>query len=332
MSSRKRGSDNEQPPVFGRVHDSPVVRLIEPASAGPAAVVGASGFIGTALVRRLELLGVPVQSFTRDVPFTVGSRRLAPGPESVRTVFWLAASVNPAVAEARPDLIGLDQAALADALEALETSVHPPLVVLVSSGGTVYDASAAPPYSEDSAVSGSTAYARSKLALERALQSSALPKTCKVVLRVANAYGPGQAARRGLGVVAHWLASAAGGGPLVLIGDKNTVRDFVYIDDIVDALVAVHRADGALPPVLNIGSGHGTTLGQLADTVLEVVDDPTVAVEVRPARSFDLSRTWLDTSFASRVLGWQAKTSLHDGVVAAWRALRGDTAADQARG
>lgn len=288
-----------------------------------ATVVGASGFIGAALVRRLTADGVPVESFTRDRPFAAPPEVQASRTAGWRpgTLFWLAANVNPAVAEARPDLVEVDECAFERALRALEAGESPPRVVLLSSGGTVYDTTRPPPYSETSPVAPTTTYARSKLALERALRSSSLPPECQLVVRVANAYGPGQLARRGQGVVAHWLRAAADGRPLVLIGDKESTRDYVYIDDIVDALVAIHDAPGALPPILNVGSGRGTSLAELAQTVLDVVGDPGLTIETRPARGFDVARTWLDPTLAAEILGWRPKTSLHEGVAATWLAL-----------
>jgi UDP-glucose 4-epimerase len=285
-----------------------------------ATVVGASGFIGAALVRRLVADGVPVESFTRDRPFAASPLEQPPALRPRRTVFWLAANVNPAVAEERPDLVDLDQCTFEQALRVLEASEAPPRVVLLSSGGTVYDTTLPPPYSETSPVTTTAAYARSKLALERALRSSSLPPDRRVVVRVANAYGPGQQARRGQGVIAHWLQAAAVRRPLVLIGDKESVRDYVYIDDIVDALVAIHHADDAVPPILNVGSGRGTSLGELAHTVLDVVGDRSLTIDVRPARGFDVPRTWLDPTLAERTLGWRPRTSLREGVAAAWRA------------
>jgi UDP-glucose 4-epimerase len=290
---------------------------------GTAAIVGASGFIGSALVQRLASAGVPVESFTREAPFVAGPSGKCPGTARLRTVYWLASSVNPVIAEERPDLVDLDMSVFEHALEALEADTDPPTTVLLSSGGTVYDPGNPPPYHEASPVKARTAYARSKLALEQALCSSSIPPGRRLVVRVANAYGPGQQARRGQGVVAHWLKAAANHESLVLMGDAGTVRDYIYIGDLVDALVAVHHADRDLPPILNVGSGRGTTLGELAQTVLDVVDDPSVGIEVRPARSFDLSRTWLDTTLATRTLGWRPRTSLSDGVVAAWKELVG---------
>ncbi len=284
----------------------------------PAAVIGANGFIGSAVVARLHADGVPVWSFTRGVPFVSSSGRLDPAVEASRTVFWLAASVNPAVAEERPDLVEADQAAFETLLAGLEAIDDPARVVLLSSGGTVYDPDAEPPYREDGPLRPVTAYGRAKLRLERALAGARLPAGHGVVVRVANAYGPGQPVGRGQGVIAHWLRAAAAGDPLVLLGDPGTVRDYVYIGDIADALARIHQV-ASVPPVLNVGSGSPLSLGELASIIVDVVDDPAIEIHVRPARTFDLSRTWLDVRLAEAALGWRAQTSMADGVRASWR-------------
>lgn len=287
-------------------------------SARPAAVIGANGFIGSAVVSRLHAGGVPVWSFTRGVPFVSSSGRLDPAVEASRTVFWLAASVNPAVAEERPDLVEADQAAFESLLAGLEAIDDPARVVLLSSGGTVYDPDAEPPYREDGPLRPVTAYGRAKVRLEEALAAARLPAGRGVVVRVANAYGPGQPVGRGQGVIAHWLRAAAAGEPLVLLGDPATVRDYVYIGDIADALARIHQV-ASVPPVLNVGSGLPLSLGDLASIIVGVVADPAIEIQVRPARRFDLSRTWLDVGLAEAALGWRAGTSMADGVRAAWR-------------
>ena len=83
--------------------------------------------------------------------------------------------------------------------------------------------------------------------------------------------------------MAHWLQAAADGRPLVLIGDKESVRD-MCTSTTSSMLSSPSTADGALPPVLN-GSGHGTSLAELADTVLEVVGDRALTIDARPARA-----------------------------------------------
>jgi UDP-glucose 4-epimerase len=270
----------------------------------------------------VEADGLRVRTFTREVPFRSGSGCLAPELEASDTLYWRCTSVNPAVAEERPDLVAYDHDQFTALLRGLELVRDAPRVVLLSSGGTVYDPASGPPYREDSPVGGTTAYARAKLELERALHSADLPAAAKVVVRAANAYGPGQPARRGQGVIAHWLNAARRGDPLVLLGERDTVRDFVHIDDLVDAMVRLDACAGGPPPILNVGSGARTSLGDLAEIVLRVVDDPALTFEVRPARPFDRPSTWLDIGLAARTLGWRPRTPMTDGVASAWRHLR----------
>ena len=237
-------------------------------------------------------------------------------------MFWLATSVNPAVAEERSDLVAYDHDQFTTLLQGLESVRPAPRVVLLSSGGTVYDPAEQPPYREDSPIRATTAYARAKVELERALLGSDLPNGRKVVVRAANAYGPGQPARRGQGVIAYWLNAVRRGDPPVLLGDRETVRDYVYIEDLVDALITVHESSAAVPPVLNVGSGRSTSLGELSEIVLAAVGDPKLTFEHRPARSFDRPSTWLDIQLAGRTLGWQPTTPMADGVASAWRHLQ----------
>lgn len=287
-----------------------------------AAVVGANGFVGSALVARLRSRSVPVARFTRDVPLVSDLGLLVPEAAEATTLYWLAASVNPAVAEEHPELVEADHDAFTRFLAAAERTPNPPRVALLSSGGTVYDPATSPPYTEDSPVGPTTAYGRSKVGLEQALLGSQLPGGHKLVARVANVYGPGQPARRGQGVIAHWLQAAASGDPLVIIGDPRTVRDYVYIDDVVDLLEILHTITRPLPDVVNVGSGEATSLEDLAKVVLDAISDPEVAFERTPPRDFDLSQTWLEISRAERDLGWRPRTELADGVARAWAAVK----------
>lgn len=294
-----------------------------PAPFGAAAVVGARGFIGSVLLARLRAQHVSVSAFTRDVPFVYPFGHLDDDPGVPRTVFWLAGSTNPALAEQRPDLVDGDEAALAAMLDAVSSAARPPRVVLVSSGGTVYDPAYPPPYDEASPLGPTTAYGRAKVRLEAALDRSGLPAGCWTIVRVSNAYGPGQRVGEGQGVIAHWLHAAAHGDPLVLFGDPATVRDFVYVDDVADALVRLHRVPEA-PPVVNVGSGEPTTLAELLTIVCNVAGRRAADVVTDPARTFDQSRTWLDVGRARRELGWRPATSLAAGIAATWADLVAD--------
>jgi UDP-glucose 4-epimerase len=277
-----------------------------------AAVVGAGGFIGSRLRERLVAAGIP----------TVGATAASPLRTPARTVYFVAGSVTPSSAERYPDRVAAHLASFRALLDFLAGSGIRPTVVLASSGGTVYDENIPPPYAETSAVAPSSAYGRAKLAMERELLARGDDIT-GVVLRLANVYGPGQRVGTGQGVVAYWLDAVAGGRPLVVYGDPGTTRDYVYVDDVVDAMVRIHRA-GPLPDVLNIGSGVPTSLSELLATVEKAVSGHlaghTVDVRFERHRWFDRRDVWLDTGLAARTLHWHARTGLDDGIARTWRA------------
>jgi UDP-glucose 4-epimerase len=283
-------------------------------------VVGPDGFLGSALTRRLDAVGEAPYRFTRNERWC-GARSEAAGLlRETDVVYWLAGSVNPATADSGVELIDADLAALSlFAAAARGSSIR--RVVFASSGGTVYKTGDAPPYGETDPTLPVSTYGRYKLRQEQLL-TELLPDDVElVVLRIGNAYGPGQPVGTGQGVIAYWLDAALNGQPLVLFGDPGTTRDFTYVDDVAAALAHF----GAVPvgtrrEVFNIGSGTPTRLGDLARTIMEVAGMPSLRLDVRAARPFDVPHVWLDTARAADA-GWRPSTSLTTGIERTWRAL-----------
>ena len=122
------------------------------------------------------------------------------------------------------------------------------------------------------------------------------------MLRFANVYGPRQDAGLEGGVVAIFLERMARGEETTIYGDGLQERDFIYVDDIVAAmLAAVGRAGG----VLNVGTGEATSVLDLHRACSAVAGsgaEPTFA----PARLGDVARSVLDVSRGEAELGWQA--------------------------
>ncbi|WP_435736703.1 NAD-dependent epimerase/dehydratase family protein [Cellulosimicrobium sp. PMB13] len=279
-----------------------------------AVIVGARGFIGRALARKLVADGYEVSDVTRSFPLEPGTSTWSAAAHD-STIYWCASTINPQIAERHPELVHSDRMAFRDLLTGLRAEGSTSRVVLLSSGGTVYGDAGAPPFTESVTVRPTTAYGRAKAVLEEDLHELAPPGS--VAVRVSNAYGPGQRTAPGQGVLGHWLRAVAAGRTVHVFGDLRSVRDYVFIDDLVDGLARLHAAP-ALPAVLNLGSGVPTTLAEVLAVVREVAGEQVPQVEIDPARSFDADRVWLDVSAAREAVGWIPSTPLATGTKAMW--------------
>jgi len=273
-------------------------------------VVGARGFIGRALCAKFDTLNVPALPLDRgDLDSPDAVVRIG----ECRTIYWAASTINPAIAVDEPERVAVDQAAFSAFLDLLAKLASPPQVVLLSSGGTVYGRDI-PPFTEDTPARPDTAYGRAKLDLERELSVRPLPQ---VIARISNAYGPGQRPARGQGVIGYWLSAVAARRPLRVIGSLDVVRDYLYIDDLVTALVALHEPDNS-PNLLNLASGVPTTLREVLATIASVTGVERPKIELVPQRDFDLDEVWLDATLAYQTLGWKPQTNLATGIAATW--------------
>jgi UDP-glucose 4-epimerase len=266
----------------------------------------------------MEARGATVARYTAESPLLRGDV-VDEGAARARTLVWAASRVNPVLAAERPDLVAAERADLADALRALAALPNPPRVVFLSSGGTVYGPPDRAPFSESCVAHPVNAYGTLKRELERELFHSGLDV---VAARISNAYGPGQVPAPGQGVIAHWLAAASGRTPISVFGDRVSTRDYVFIDDIVEAVARIHDFPQALPPVLNVGSGSPSTLDDVLSAVAAAVGADGLDIREAPKRATDTASTWLEVSLARDVLGWEAKVGLDEGVARAWASMR----------
>jgi UDP-glucose 4-epimerase len=310
------------PSVEASVPDRPTV-----------AVLGARGFVGRAIVSALRARDVPTVLRTSDRP-AVHRGDLDPAVAGAASVLVVTGRTNPAMAERDSATADRELAESRELFDLLTESrgrlPGSQRILLASSGGSVYDTRQPPPYRETSATAPSSAYARLKLDIEDAFLSTAVPGSERTVLRLSNAYGPGQRTGTGQGVVGHWFEALRSGEPVRLFGDPDTIRDYVYIDDIAAAFVAAHLTDGPLPSILNVGSGRPTSLRELLSLVLHAADRPDQPVEFTSDRPFDRRHTWLDISEARRVLGWRPTTSLEAGLRLSWNHLTTSSTFDPA--
>lgn len=139
-------------------------------------------------------------------------------------------------------------------------------------------------------------------------------------LVLANVYGPRQVPRGGTGVVAIFAEALASGTPVTIFGDGHQTRDYVFVDDVVDAFARAATKGGGL--VCNIGTGHETSVNVLYRTMTDVAGVPPRARHA-PARAGEVLRSSLDVSRAAIHLGWHPWTALVDGVAVVVEGARG---------
>jgi UDP-glucose 4-epimerase len=133
-----------------------------------------------------------------------------------------------------------------------------------------------------------------------------------VALALANIYGPRQDPHGESGVVAIFAAQMLAGKPVTIFGDGNDTRDYVYVDDTVDAFVRAAERGGGL--TINIGTGTELSVNELCGVMSELSASP-LPPAYAPERAGDIGRISLDGKKAAKELGWNPFTSLEDGIV-----------------
>ena len=184
---------------------------------------------------------------------------------------------------------------------------HGARVVFSSTGGAIYGDTDLLPTPEGAPRRPLAPYGQSKAAAEDYCALYARLHDADVVaLRYANVYGPRQDPQGEGGVVAIFCDHARRNEPAAVFGEGRQTRDFVYVDDVVDAnLAATER--GRAGHAYNIGRGEETSVLELATMV-------GVPVEHRPPRAGEVLRSCLDPSLAGRDLGWKAAVGLAEGI------------------
>jgi UDP-glucose 4-epimerase len=195
-------------------------------------------------------------------------------------------------------------------------------VVFASSGGTIYGSPDPSdlPVKESHPQQPLSPYGVAKKAVGDYLHAyRELHELEFTALALANVYGPRQDPHGEAGVVAIFAGNLLEGRACTVFGDGNQTRDFVYVDDVVDAFARAATKGGGL--VINIGTGVETSVNELYTTMADAVGSNAPAVRA-PARLGELQRSALDPGRALIHLGWKAWTTPAEGVSSVMRWFR----------
>lgn len=193
-------------------------------------------------------------------------------------------------------------------------------LVLVSSGGTVYGNAAYLPIDETHPTNPVSPYGITKLALEKyALMFHRLEGLPVVIVRPGNPYGPNQLGNLGQGFVGAALFAMLQRQPVRVFGERGTVRDYVFIEDLVAGLSAALN-HGAVGETYNIGTGIGLDNRAVLDVLDKVAYSSgyTVDIKTQPSRPFDVAANVLSSARLTYVSGWRPRIEFSEGIARTW--------------
>lgn len=186
-------------------------------------------------------------------------------------------------------------------------------VIFASSGGAIYGEQTIFPAPETHPLQPISPYGIAKLVAEHYLHYyDTVHGLDYMSLRYANVYGPRQDPFGEGGVIAIFIQRILDGEQPAINGDGRQTRDFVYVDDVVNAniLAMNSRISGCK---LNIGTGSETTVNQVFDYLAEIID-PSIKAKHLASKKGEQRRSALDCSKARTTIGWEPQTSLVDGL------------------
>jgi UDP-glucose 4-epimerase len=320
---------------------------------GRVLVTGGAGFIGSELVRQLQsgaaeivvvdnlvngtrknLADLVEQGVTLEIADIRDASRMDDLIKGCDTVFHLACmgvrhSLHSPLEN--HDVNASATLALVDA--ARRASVGRFVYVSTSE---VYGSALRTPMAEDHPTLPTTVYGAAKLAGEcyvRAMfKSYDFPVT---IVRPFNAFGPRSHHEGDSGeVIPKMMLRSMAGLPLIIFGDGQQTRDFSYVADTASAILAAGALEAAIGETINVGSGVETSMNELAELINGVTGRNDPVIEYQTDRPGDLSRLCCDASAAKRILGYEPRTNVHDGLIKLhdWYSARGRDPADMLQG
>jgi UDP-glucose 4-epimerase len=292
---------------------------------GKVAVLGA-GFIGLNLVRRLAGAGADVAILDHnEVPAELSGRvRWVSGefadPKAVEQVlegadvaFHLISSTVPGDEHVEVSRELSDNIfATLGFLEVCERLAVPRVVFASSS--SVYGQQVRVPIAETAVTDPISSHGIQKLAIEKYLLLHRFHRGLDVrIARLSNPFGPGQRLYGRQGFIALMIGHLLNNEPILLRDGGRPIRDFLYIDDVTEALDRLARQDDA-PSVVNVGSGTGHALREVVAMVQEAIQRPIACIPGEPRRT-DITVSVLDVTLAATGIGFRSAVPVRTGLL-----------------
>lgn len=295
-------------------------------------LLGGAGFLGQALARALLNNGYEVSRIDSRPMRPMGAQDhvfigdlsnpdfTQPLLRSCDTLVHLASATTPSTSATSPFMEA--EANIGPTLRLLELAQQTDIrhLIFISSGGTIYGNPVRLPAIESDSPTPHSYHAAGKVALESFLHAFRhLSGKVVTILRPSNLYGPEQPLRSGFGIIRTMLENVRTGQPMTIWGDGENVRDYLYIDDMVEACCKLIER-GCDSETFNVGAGIGTSINRLHQIIEQLVGG-SIPVQHLSARPLDVRAITLDSSKLIRATGWAPAVNLEEGIDRTWKWL-----------
>ncbi|MEW6621101.1 MAG: NAD-dependent epimerase/dehydratase family protein [bacterium] len=301
-------------------------------------IIGGGGFLGSHLTKRLleknykvRILELPHKEYPDLTPF-LDKIKLIKGdftkPSVIQSavidvdfVFHLACTVVPQ--DSMEDIAYDLKSNVIGSIQLFEVCRKQKIkkIIFSSSGGTVYGIPQTLPIPELHPTYPLCSYGITKLTIEKYLYMyHHLYKLDYVILRTSNFYGGRLNTFRQQGAIDVFLNKVKNKEPIIIWGDGTVVRDYIYIDDVVEAFILSCEMQ-TKNKIFNIGDGKGTSLNELLNIIRKVTGKE-FEIQYKQGRPYDVPINVLDIKRAKQELCWQPKVSLMDGILYSWQEIK----------
>jgi len=295
-------------------------------------VTGGAGFIGAHLVQelltkgqyvrvldnfstgkreRLDAFGNQIEVIEGDIRSQQSVREAVAGVDAV-----LHQAAMPSVPRSVEDPITSNDVNVGGTLNVLNAAREAGVRRVVNASScSVYGASETIPKTEDMAPEPISPYAVTKLTGEHYCHVfSYLYGLETVSLRYFNVFGPGMDPSSNYAAfISLFVEGMIAGRPLTINGDGSIMRDFTYVQNIVDANMRALQAEGVSGQVFNVGCGENSTLNEVVSVLKELIDTDSV-ISHGPERTGDVKRSRADVSKACEMLGYKPRVTMREGL------------------
>jgi UDP-glucose 4-epimerase len=274
-------------------------------------VTGGEGFIGGRIAQLTGAISYDLKS-QQDI---LDQEKLSSVCEGVSGIFHCAARIS--VPESFEKFDEYHRTNVEGTRSVMQVAESQGAKIVFSSSASVYGESDRPAQEVDALLPLSP-YAENKRDGESLLQSGS---QSSVILRYFNVYGPGQSPAYA-GVITAFIQAAMQGDDIIIYGDGNQVRDFVYVDDVAMANIAALNSEFRNGEIFNIASGTRVSINELAEQIIQLANSSSKIVYA-PGRTGDIFYSQADVTKAKGQLGWEARTGLEEGLRKTIESFRG---------